>query len=168
MSALAQVQGIAFRPFRGRSDYPHFARIITASSRGEGNDRVETAEGIASGYDHLERCDPERDLLVAEVDGLPVGYTRVWWDQEADGPRIYRSVCFLDPAFGGRGIGTALFAWDEGRLREIAAEHDAPDKLLEAWANDGNVGATALIRAAGYRAHHLRRRDGATVRRGSP
>ena len=36
------------------------------------------------------------------------------------------------------------------RLREIAAEHDAPDKLLEAWANDGNVAATALIRAAGY------------------
>ena len=25
-----------------------------------------------------------------------------------------------------------------------------PEKLLEAWANDGNVGATALIRAAGY------------------
>ncbi len=150
MSALAQVQGVAFRPFQGTSDYPDFARIITASSRGEGNDRVETAEGIASGYDHLERCDPERDLLVAEVDGVPVGYTRVWWDQEATGPRIYRSVCFLDPAFGRRGIGAALIAWDEGRLREIAAEHDAPDKLLEAWANDGNAGATALIRAAGY------------------
>ena len=125
MSAVAELQGVAFRPFRGASDYPHFARIITASAKGEGNDRVETAEGIASGYDHLERCDPERDLLVAEVDGVPVGYTRVWWDQEADGPRIYRSVCFLDPAFGRRGIGTALFAWDEERLREIAAEHDA-------------------------------------------
>jgi GNAT superfamily N-acetyltransferase len=154
MSVLAQVQGVAFRPFRGTIDYPHFARIITASAKGEGNDRVETAEGIASGYAHLERCDPERDLLVAEVDGLPVAYTRVWWDQEDDGPRIYRSVCFLDPAFGGRGIGTAFLAWDEERLHEIAAEHGAlpgaTEKLLEAWCNDANVAATSLIRDAGY------------------
>jgi ribosomal protein S18 acetylase RimI-like enzyme len=154
MSAVAELHEVAFRPFRGRSDYQDFARIITASAKGEGNDRVETAEGIASGYEHLERCDPERDLLVAEVGGAPVGYTRVWWDQEADGPRVYRSVCFLDPAFGDRGIGTALLAWDEMRLREIAAEHDAlpqaPEKLLEAWANDRNAAAAALFRAAGY------------------
>ncbi len=150
ISVAAQVQGVSFRPFRGTPDYPHLARIITASAKGEGNDRVETAEGIASGYEHLERCDPEHDLLVAVVDGVPVGYTRVWWDQEADGPRVYKSVCFLDPAFGGRGIGTALLAWDEERLREIAAEHDARDKLLEAWSNDANVAATSLIRDAGY------------------
>jgi ribosomal protein S18 acetylase RimI-like enzyme len=136
--------------FRGESDYPHFARIITACAKGEGDDRVETAEGIAAGYAHLDRCDPERDLLVAELDDRPVGYSRVWWDQEADGPRIYRSVCFLDPAFGGNGIGSAFFAWGEERLREIAAEHDVPDKLLEAWANDANAAAAALIRGAGY------------------
>lgn len=86
---------------------------------------MEAAEGIAAGYDHLERCDPERDLLVAEVAGQPVAYSRVWWDQEADGPLLYTQVCFVDPAFGGRSIGSALFAWSEERLREIAADHDA-------------------------------------------
>jgi mycothiol synthase len=148
--ALPQLSGVVFRPFQDRSDYEHFARIITASSKGEGGDRVETAETVASGYDHLERCDPKRDLLVVEIDGRPVGYSRVWWDQEPDGPRIYRQVCFLDPAFGGRGIGSALLTWNEERLREIATGHDASDKLLEAFANDRNTPATALIRAAGY------------------
>ena len=38
---------------------------------------------------------------------------------------------------------------DEERLREIAAEHDAPDKLLEAH-NDGNAAATSLIRGADF------------------
>ena len=150
VQALPQVDSVAFRPFRGQSDYPDFARIITACSKGEGSDRVETGEGIAAGYDHLERCDPTRDLLVAEVDRRPVGYCRVWWDQEAGGPRIYRQICFLDPAFGGRGIGSAFFGWCEGRLREIAAGHEAPDKLLEAWVTDRNEAATALIRGAGY------------------
>src|SRR6185436_18285606 len=126
------------------------ARIITASARGEGDDRVETPKGLASAYDHLERCDPSRDLLVAEVDGRTVGYSRVWWDPEADGPFVFRQVCFLDPACGGRGIGGALLAWNETRLREIASEQEAPDKVLEAWAGNRNEAANALIRAAGY------------------
>jgi mycothiol synthase len=150
VKAPPQLDGVTFRMFRGPSDYAHFARIITACSWGEGDDRVETAEGIASGYEHLERCDPAHDLLVAEVDGLAVGYSRVWWDQETDGPLVFKQVCFLDPEYGGRGIGRALHAWNEARLREIAAEHDAPEKLLEAWANDRNEAAVALIRGAGY------------------
>ncbi len=152
VAAIDHLAGVEFRPFRGPADYEDFARLITASSKGEGNDRTETADALGAWYDHLERCDPTRDLLVAEVDGQAVGYTRVWWDQEPDGPRIYRSVCFLDPAFGGRGIGSALFAWNEARLREIAAEHDAPEKLLEAFVNDRNARATTLIRDAGYEA----------------
>jgi len=148
--ALPQLDGVGFRTFGGREDYEHFARIITACAKAEGDDRVETPEGIASGYDHLERCDPSRDLLVVEVDGRPVGYSRVFWDDEPGGPRVYRQVCFLDPEYGGRGIGSELSAWNQARLREIADEHDAPEKLLEAWVNDRNAAATALIRGGGY------------------
>ena len=150
MPAVPELDGVAFRPFRGNADYADIARIITAHSKGEGSDRVETPENTASAYDHLERCDPDRDLLVAEVAGGPVAYTRVWWDQEPDGPRVYRQVCFVDPAFGNRGVGSALFAWGHERLAEIAVEHDAPVKLVEAWANDRNEAAVSLIRAAGY------------------
>jgi mycothiol synthase len=148
--AVPELDGVVFRPFAGESDYPHFARIITVYSKGVGDDRVETAEGIAAGYAHLERCDPARDLIVAEVDGGPVGYSRVWWDQEPDGPRVYRHFSLVDPDFGGRGIGSALFAWNEARLREIADEHDAPEQLLEVFVDDRNTAATGLIRNAGY------------------
>ena len=152
MPQVPKVPGFAFRSFRGATDYPHFARIITAWSKGQGEDRVETAEGIASGYDNLERCEPERDLLVAEVGGRPVGYGRVWWAQEVDGPRLYQQVCLIDPAFGGRGIGSALFRWNEERLREIAAEHDASEKVFEVWANDRNTAAAAIFGDAGLEA----------------
>jgi len=147
---LPQLPDVLFRPFHGRLDYPHLARIITAFAAGEGSDRVETVEGVAAHYDHLERCDPERDLLVAEVAGQPVGYSRVWWDHEADGPLLYTQVCFVDPTFGGRGIGSALFTWNEGRLREIAAEHDAPDKQFQVFINDRNTAATELVRGSGF------------------
>ncbi|MBA2742068.1 MAG: GNAT family N-acetyltransferase, partial [Actinobacteria bacterium] len=104
----------------------------------------------AAAYASLDRCDPARDFLFAEIESQAVGYSRVWWDQEPDGPTIYRQVCFVDPAFGGRGVGSALLGWNEERLREIATDHDASEKLIEAWANDRNAAATALVRGAGY------------------
>jgi mycothiol synthase len=148
---VTQLNDFEFRRFAGASDYPEFARIITACARGEGDDRVETTEGIAAGYSHLARCDPARDLRVVEADGHAVAYSRVWWDQEPDGPCIYRHVCFVDPAYGGRGIGSALFTWNEARLREIADGHEnVGERLLEVWSNDGNEAAVALARAFGY------------------
>ena len=153
MPPRPDLEGVSFRTFRGPSDYEPFVRIINAWARAEGDERVETIEGIASGYDHLERCDPARDLLVAEVDGVPVGYSRVWWDDESDGARVFKFVCFLDPAFGRRGIGTALLSWNELRLREIAGALDEVEpRLFQAWVNDRNLDATALLRASGYEA----------------
>jgi mycothiol synthase len=150
MTALPKLDGVAFRNFRGAADYPALARIITASARGEGDDRVETAEALASAYDHLERCDTTNDLLVAEVDGVPIGYSRVFWDQELDGPRVYRQVCFVDPEFGGRGVGSTLLAWNEARLRDIAAGHEPAESVFESWVGDANEAATALVRGAGF------------------
>ena len=150
VKALPRLDGVEFRGFRGPSDYPHFARLITAWAKGMGDDRVETAEGIASGYENLERCDPFQDVVVVEIGGRPVAYCRVWWNEEAGGPHLYEHACFVDPAFGGGGIGKALFAWNEARLREIASEHDVAERLFEVWANDRNAAATALIRDAGY------------------
>jgi len=150
MPQVPNVPGVAFRSFGGESDYPHFARIITAWAKGQGDVRVETFQGIASGYENLERCDPARDLVVVEVDDRPVAYSRVWWNQEANGPRLYEHACFVDPGVGGRGIGSALFAWNEARLREIAEDHDAPDKMFEVWANDRNTVAAAMFRGAGF------------------
>jgi ribosomal protein S18 acetylase RimI-like enzyme len=145
------LEGFEFRMFRGSSDYPHFVRIINAAARDEGDDRVETLEGTTAAYEHLERCDPAIDLLVVEQRGAPVAYSRVWWDQHVDGPRTYSHVCFVDPTVQGRRVGSTLLAWNEARLREIAAGHDdPPEKVFEVWANDGKAAARALFAAAGY------------------
>jgi GNAT superfamily N-acetyltransferase len=134
-----ELEGFTFRGFRGEPDYPHVVRIINAQSRGEGGERVETLEATAAAYANLERCDPARDFLFAEAEGHPVAYSRVTWEDEPDGPRVYRHLCFVDPAYGRRGVGTALFAWNEARLREIASEHDQPHQLFEIFSDDRNL-----------------------------
>ncbi|HUP15941.1 MAG TPA: GNAT family N-acetyltransferase [Acidimicrobiia bacterium] len=145
------IDGLGFRLFRGDSDFPHMARIINAAKQADGVKRSDTAETIATGYKHLHNCDPYEDLLFIEIDGEPIGYSRVWWEKQEDGQQTYQCFAFLDPAWRRRGIGQAILDWDLDRLRTIAAGHDAKVKVFRSGADGGEVGTMALLEANGFK-----------------
>ena len=66
------IAGLAFRGFRGEDDFPAMLRVINAWKRGSKVERTDTLEDIQRNYRHLDNCDPDRDLLLAEIDGEPV------------------------------------------------------------------------------------------------
>ena len=61
------IPGLRFRRFRGQPDFPHMMRVLAASEVADGNERVITLEEISNTYDHLVNCDPDRDVLMAEI-----------------------------------------------------------------------------------------------------
>ncbi len=129
------IAGLLFRGFRGKSDYPLMLEIINAIKGPDKSERSETVEDIARGYAHLERCDPYQDMLFAEVNGEAVGYSRVWWDKELNGPYTYTYFVFLKPDWRASGIGEAMNAYLQDRLRQIAAQHpDEDEKFLQVFA----------------------------------
>jgi ribosomal protein S18 acetylase RimI-like enzyme len=145
------VPGLAFRNFRGPSDFPKMVAVIAGSKDADQIERVDTVEDVARNYSHLVNCDPYRDVLLAEVDGQVISYNRVAWRAEATGARIYLNFGFLLPEWRRQGIGGAMQRQAERRLREIAADHpqDGP-RFFESFASDTEIGATALLESAGY------------------
>jgi ribosomal protein S18 acetylase RimI-like enzyme len=146
------IPGLFFRGFLGESDYEVMAGLINAACAADGVDRVETAGDVARQYAGLDNCDPSTDMVFAVIHGRPVGYGRVTWWQEHAGPRRYLPFCFLHPDGRGRGIGTAMLAHNEARLRQIAAGHpeDQP-KHLEVFHAESEAAAAALYGGFGYR-----------------
>ncbi len=144
------VPGLRFRRFRGSADYPAMAAIINGMSAVDNPERVTSVEDIARGYDHLFNSDPARDLLFVDVDEEPVGYSRVWWEEQLDGLRLYYHFVFLLPAFRDRGIGRAVLRHNERRLRQIAAAHPAGKKRFGAWAGETEHYWRRLLAGAGY------------------
>jgi ribosomal protein S18 acetylase RimI-like enzyme len=145
------IPGLAFRRFRGPEDFAALAHIFTSAGRADGNTWVSTPEMLQEQYAHLNNCDIDQDLVLAEIDGAAVGYSRVeWWD-EAAGNRIYALFGHVVPEWRRQGIGGALLKHNERRLRQIASDHasDLP-RFFQSYAGDTALGSEALLKREGY------------------
>jgi mycothiol synthase len=144
--------GLAFRHFRGEADYPSMAALIAACKVVDGVERSTTVEEIANTYQHLENCDPQTDMLLAEVDGRLIAYGRIWWDELADGIRLYHPFGFLHPDWRHKGLGSALWEAGERRVRQIAAGHpQQTPKYFQVEPFESEKDLISLLERSGYR-----------------
>ncbi len=148
---VPQIAGLAFRYFQGETDYPQIARVLTASEAADHTNRKVSSEDIAKAFQHLGNCDPWHDLLIAEVEGTMLGYTRGWWEVGENGSRVYCQNGFLVPEWRRKGIGTTLLREMEDRLREIAAMHPTDlDKIFQVNTSQHQIGTKRMLEQAGY------------------
>lgn len=151
MAEAPAVPGLRFRHYRGEADLPAMLRPYAAAHEADGLDDVPTLDEFKLNYATLVNCDPERDIVLAEVDGEVVAYARVFWTDLVKGGRVYENFGFVHPEWRRRGIGGALHRHNERRLREIAAEHpDVSPKWLGSEGVDADPGNRALLLGDGY------------------
>ena len=148
----------------GDTDYPHLARIITASARGEGDDRVETAEMIASGLRQsraLRSGGPisssPRSTTFPSGTAASGGMTRR--TARASTGRRASST----PHSGDRGIGGSMLTWNEDRLREIAAPSRPVRKGHRGVGEQPERGCDQADPRRRFRGRYLYGRDGQAV-----
>jgi ribosomal protein S18 acetylase RimI-like enzyme len=156
------IPGLIFRRFRGEVDYPAMVAVLEGSKEADGLERVDTVDDIARTYRHLVNSDPYQDMLVVEVRGGVIGYSRVWWEQEVAGQRLYAHFAHLLPAWRGLGIRRAMLRHNERRLREIAdtlshlpGSSEASRKAVGAfdvWAAETEAHWISLLASEGYTA----------------
>lgn len=147
------IEGLSFRLFRGEEDLPAMLAVWLAAHAADGAEEVQTLDDMRRAYATLGNCDPARDILLAEVAGELVAYSRVLWSEVTEGGRSYEPFGFVHPKWRRRGIGRAMLAHNETRLREIAAEHvDVEPKTFRSEGIETDAGNGALMRGAGYEA----------------
>jgi mycothiol synthase len=142
---------LSFRTFRGEADYPLMVAILDACNAADRLEYINTVDEIARVFSHLTNCDPERHMLFAEVDGVAIAFSRVWWVAEGTGERLYKSLGFVHPSWRRKGLGAAMLRYDETCLLDIAQAHPADGaRFFRVWAHNTEVGARALFVRAGY------------------
>lgn len=142
---------VTFRGFCGEKDYAAMLAVIEGSKEADGLEHTDSLEDIVRNYQHLVNCDPYQDMLFAEAYGEVVGYGRVWWQKELEGPRRYHHFAFLLPEWRKNGIRRAMLHYNEHRLRRIAADHpDDGERTFESWVADTETHWASLLASKGY------------------
>jgi mycothiol synthase len=153
IASAPDLTGLGIRNYRGEEDLSAMLRVYTAVHEADGIEEVTTLDDLRRTYATLVNCDPDRDILLAEVDGEVVAYARVFWQELVEGGRSYEAFGFVHPAWRRRGIGAKLHRLNEARLLEIAAEHgDIEPKWMASETIDADAGGAALLRRDGYTA----------------
>ncbi|GAA3196209.1 MULTISPECIES: GNAT family N-acetyltransferase [Streptomyces] len=148
--------GYVFRPYRGRADHGAMAAVRRGCAARDGVDPGSVVEGLPTAIEIAESCaaldDPSADQILVENGGVVVGYVTVRWWQERDGTRLYLHRGHLLPEHRGRGVGTAMLAWAESRIRRLVRQQGtARTAVFGANAMACEEEATALLLDGGYR-----------------
>ncbi|HNW95269.1 MAG TPA: GNAT family N-acetyltransferase [Anaerolineaceae bacterium] len=144
--------GVVYRGYRGEEDFPVMVQIwnqMRAADLTEGSFTLEDAE---INFRHLYNCDPFRDMIFAEMDGVPAAYGRVMWLQE--GPRkAFYQIFNMNPALQGSGIDIPMQTWMEQRQLEIAADlADEGEKVFIQCSASEDTHRMGLLESFGYKA----------------
>lgn len=126
--------------------------IANAIREAVGQDFTTSDDDMARFYADPPGSDPSTDVVVAERDGVIIGYGRAAWSQEAEGPRKYEVLVFADPRGTGRDAFEALFDALEARVRVIAAGHPTGAKVFETFGGDLAPERDRLLLERGYTA----------------
>ena len=145
------LDGVTFRTW-SHDDMHALVDICNSSYRADRVEQVFTVERLRADYDNIDptHSDLSTDMMMVEVDGRPVGYGRVEWGDEPDGPRVYSCIGEIDGEHRDRGIGTELFNRLLARIDEIRATHPPGPKVLEGWAWDSARSRVELLEAFGF------------------
>jgi mycothiol synthase len=144
--------GLRLRRYAGEGDVAGIVRVANADAAADGVEEVWTDESVLAWFGHpTEHFDARRDVVVGELDGRIVAAGGMDWVDTRDGAfREYRFWSAVDPQLRGRGIGSALLAYQERHAAELATAQTFDRRaMLCAFAAVGRP-AENLLRASGY------------------
>ena len=154
LAGAPAIPGLRFRRYQGAADLPKMLEVSIGSKAADSLEEADTLEGLTVRYEHLNHCDPRRDILMVEAAGQLVGFGRTYWQTEVSGD-VWRHnlVAWLLPAWRRRGVGRAMLHWLERRSSAISAELAPPRtaaRFFQIGCAETEVGKAALIEREGY------------------
>ena len=151
LPAAPTVPDLHFRTYRGAEDLPALVELLRAADEANGETMVASLDRLRNKYVNMTRVDPTEDVILAFVGERLVAQSLLEWADTAYGERHFDSRGNVHPDWRRQGIGMAMWARNETRLRELAASQLFDQQpVLTTWMQDLDVGGIELATKRGY------------------
>jgi len=129
-------KGIRFRKPKKNEDFDKLAKVINESWAADGIDAVRTADDFKRKFSNPLDFDPDKDCLVVESGSEAIGFNELTTEKKLGGEFRFWHYSHLLPTFRTGNLRKEMIAWNEARIREIAATHTgAGRQFIEIYAN---------------------------------
>lgn len=151
------ISDLTFRGFEDERDYELMADLSLKSWKADSIEFIKTREDYESQFATDDGCNILRDVLFAEVDGRPIGFSETARSKDSSGTRIYSHAVHLLPEFRRAGLRAAMLHYNEELLTATAEGPGSSDKeVLQTWAMAEPNDWRELVVGVGYEpAWHL-------------
>jgi mycothiol synthase len=144
------IEGFSFRIYRAETDRPALMAICKQIQESPQRGWTPNIDNFKPGDDG-DDPQPARDVLIAVIDEVPVGFTWLTRWTERPNLRVYLHRGFVAPAWQRKGIGRALLRWQEAHSAELMASDPHDGRFVFGGnADENQPGNRALLLAEGY------------------
>lgn len=148
----AEVPGLAFRSLRDKSEAEAMSRISYLSWKADGIEWLVSPEDMAFGLGSLDDGRIGTEVVFAEMNGTPIGYSQVGWDPTNAAEAYYVHSVHILPEWRVKGLREAMFMSNEDRVRAIHRLHGSTSgRGVQLWAIDSADEWKGLVESADYR-----------------
>lgn len=145
----APVPGVSWRPATV-DDLDAVVGLYAAMAAVDHPDWAEQRDEVEQEFG-LSWVDLARDTLLGEADGVAVAFGQAF--APADPETVMRVILFggVHPAYRGRGIGSSLIDWLEGRARQqLAASELTMPGWIMTYSEEGDAASERLYHRGGF------------------
>jgi GNAT superfamily N-acetyltransferase len=145
------IEGLRFRPYSDSNDFAHIAGIENAFNHANSLPFLMKADEVANDMQDDDTIDLHRDILFAEMNGAPVGFSRMYHFVNDEGEQIFAHSSRVLPALADSTLERVLMQWAEMRAGEIAhAEPHAGPRFMQTFVYEACAQQVAALEQLGY------------------
>ena len=143
---------ITYRTYTDKGDLPALANIFNLSNQADAIEETVTVEELSQWLRPSETFDPTRNVFIAEADGEPVAWARIYDRLRGTNLRVYWQWGYTVPQWRRRGTGRQLLTLTENRAHEMAQAFPAAEpRQLQLVAEETAIGKQVLGQQFGYK-----------------